>query len=136
MGNVELQTAYYGRRPNCIRVYDKVAEWRKEYAARKRGAGETEFPALEAIYGWPESGRILTRVERQIGGGRVPAAIRRLGAMPKVLPSFNPFAAVELTPDGNAALPDPVARRRRPHPRGLRRNRSLAGRRRAARAGS
>lgn len=34
MGNVELQTAYYGRRPNYIRVYDKVAEWRKEYGIR------------------------------------------------------------------------------------------------------
>ena len=47
MGNVELQTAYYGRRPNCIRVYDKVAEWRKEYAARRAAAAIPNFQPLK-----------------------------------------------------------------------------------------
>jgi len=102
MGKREIQTLYFGKRPNCYRIYDKVAEWRVEYqrlrgrdsAALARrmmiaGAGpediEWRFKSeglnpdaddyiwpFEEMYGVPESGYTLTRCERQIGGGQVP----------------------------------------------------------------
>lgn len=110
MGHVELQTLYFGRRPNCLRVYNKVAEWRKQYAARRRAAerDNTTIASFEETYCWPESGRSLTRVERQIAGGRVPAAIGRLGAAPRGLPAFQPFEAVDLLAcSGEASAPPP-----------------------------
>jgi hypothetical protein len=30
MGKREIQTLYFGKRPNCYRIYDKPAEWRAE----------------------------------------------------------------------------------------------------------
>jgi hypothetical protein len=102
MGKREVQTLYFGKRPNCYRIYDKVAEWRAEYqrfhvqstaALVKRmlnaGASPTDLewrfksqnsdlPAgdcvssFEEMYGVPERGYTLTRCERQIGGGEVP----------------------------------------------------------------
>lgn len=102
MGKREIQTLYFGKRPNCYRIYDKAAEWRFEYrrfrapdkskiTKRMIDAGATpediewrfkneglnpdvdECPqSFEDIYGIPETGYILTRCERQIGGGHVP----------------------------------------------------------------
>lgn len=102
MGKREIQTLYFGKRPNCYRIYDKVAEWRAEYrrlrgrdsaalARRMMSAGATaeeiewrfkneglnpdadeSVRSFEGIYGVPESGYTLTRCERQIGGGQVP----------------------------------------------------------------
>jgi hypothetical protein len=102
MGKREIQTLYFGKRPNCYRIYDKIAEWRAEYrrfkapsreaiAKRMINAGaspediewrfRTEHfnpdaddcaQSFQEVYGVPESGYALTRCERQIGGGRVP----------------------------------------------------------------
>jgi hypothetical protein len=123
----EIQTLYFGKRPNCYRIYDKIAEWRVEYRRTfrplpkfseicgriKRGhaalveqltqqgskyipeemtaeqvaeaaanylsehsvnpdADDCPAPSFEEVYGVPESGYVLTRCERQIGGGEVP----------------------------------------------------------------
>jgi hypothetical protein len=109
MGHTELQTLYFGRRPNCLRVYNKVAEWQKDYAARRRAAERdgTPLQPFEETYGWPAQGRVLTRVERQMAGGRVPAEIGTLGAAPQALPSFQPFEAVDLLASAGEATPPP-----------------------------
>jgi len=102
MGKREVQTLYFGKRPNCYRIYDKVAEWRVEYrrlrgttnatlSKRMLNAGATaediewRFKSeglnpdaddcvrpFGELYGIPETGYTLTRCERQIGGGEVP----------------------------------------------------------------
>jgi hypothetical protein len=43
MGKREIQTLYFGKRPNCYRIYDKVAEWRSEY---RRTCGKRDLAAL------------------------------------------------------------------------------------------
>lgn len=102
MGKREIQTLYWGKRPNCYRTYNKVAEWRAEYRRfcqrgipalikrmKKAGASAKQIswrlrseginpdadvcdPPFEEIYGVPERGYTLTRCERQIAGGDVP----------------------------------------------------------------
>jgi hypothetical protein len=96
MGRREVQTLYFGKRPNCFRIYDKLAEYHCQYARLTRGASDaTELPTFEEAYGYPESGIILTRVERQMGGGRVPAQIDTFGKLKRRLASFNPFERLE-----------------------------------------
>ena len=36
MGRGEIQTLYLGSRPNCFRIYNKIAELKKQYAVLKR----------------------------------------------------------------------------------------------------
>jgi hypothetical protein len=52
MGKRDIQTVYYGRRPNCIRVYNKIAEWQHQYhqAYKVRTILPSDFPdLLEAL---------------------------------------------------------------------------------------
>lgn len=102
MGMTGIETIYFGKRPNCYRIYDKLQEWRVEYRKRrakssagmidrmmKAGASpddiawrleseglnpdaEDHFPSFREIYGVEERGHHLTRCERQIGGGELP----------------------------------------------------------------
>src|SRR5262249_13976962 len=89
MGLQQIQTYYLGKRPNCFRVYDKLAEYRHQYAKLTRRASDAaELPTFEEAYGYPETGLILTRVERQMGGGRVPACIDTFGKL-KASAAFN-----------------------------------------------
>jgi len=98
MGPRELQTFYLGKRPNCFRVYDKIAELRKQYTLLCRGVSpETKLPTFEQTYGYPTSGCVLTRVERQIGGSRIPPQIGTFGKL-RSLPSFDPFDRLEISP--------------------------------------
>ena len=91
MGRRQVQTYYLGKRPNCFRIYDKVAEYHHQYAQLTRRASDAaELPTFEQTYGYPENGATLTRVERQMGGGRVPGQIDTFGKL-RALPEFNPF---------------------------------------------
>lgn len=91
MGRQRVQTFYLGKRPNCFRVYDKIAEYQHQYARLTRRASDAaELPSFEQTYGYPESGVTLTRVERQMGGGRIPNQIDTFGKL-KASPAFNPF---------------------------------------------
>jgi hypothetical protein len=56
MGKKVYQTLYFGKRPSCVRIYDKVAErtahyelWKRREirAAKKEGAEPPEFPSIE-----------------------------------------------------------------------------------------
>lgn len=105
MGKIGLETVYFGKRPNCIRVYDKVAERFNDYKKHTRGMDEP--PDFETSYGYGLD-EIVTRVERQIASGRVPV---KLGTMKQLLaaaPEFNPFSNVEILQAEGTLLTDLV----------------------------
>jgi hypothetical protein len=95
MGSRGVETFYYGKRPNVIRVYNKVAErlyrYRMVVARQKRKhVPQSEIPTFEQMFGHGITGVVLTRVERQIAGGRVP---ERLGTFHRLrsVADFDPF---------------------------------------------
>jgi len=166
MGKREVQTMYIGKRPNCLRVYDKLAErraeWKKEMRRHERDAskivmdkaleGERDqrtyplqskeelralakkfvaggryyipFPSFEIWFAAqcvgpltnlvqmqlpgqeepeqldliPKVPKVITRVERQMGAGRVPgslATFEKLFSPPAL--EFNPFERLEFS---------------------------------------
>jgi hypothetical protein len=96
MGRRKVETVYFGKRPNCYRIYDKISELHHQYDQMLRKASDAaEVPTFEEKYGYPETGFVLTRVERQIAAGRVPKAIGKIGRL-RQLPEFNPFDRLEL----------------------------------------
>lgn len=100
MGNRELQTLYYGKRPNLYRIYNKIAEYRAQYQRilRRVTPGITPL-TFEQQFGVPEFGRILTRVERQMGGGRIPLVLSTVGDL-RNSADFNPFDGLEFISGG------------------------------------
>jgi len=113
LGQKGIQTLYLGKRPNLFRIYDKVAEWQNQHKKLQRQLGTAaEIPDFHSSYGvWPDT--VLTRVERQIGGGKVAqqitikgtteaAHVGTLGELRRYAPEFNPFSNLELS---QAALP-------------------------------
>ena len=94
MGRRGVETFYFGKRPNVIRAYNKVAERQYQYsrmlARAKRNNTVSELQTFEQMFGHPPSGRVLTRVERQLAGGRVP---KQLGTFSKLraVADFDPF---------------------------------------------
>jgi hypothetical protein len=102
MGAAEAQTLYAGKRPNLIRIYNKLAEWRLSFKKLERdckrfnaGMSRLEMsqeqmhfgarvpPTFEEFcradgYEYKE-GKPLTRIERQIGGGRIPIELTTFG---------------------------------------------------------
>lgn len=100
-----LEYFRYGRSPNCIRVYDKSAECRARYKRDlKKVSRDAETPSFEEFYGFPPDA-IMTRIERQCGGGRIPRQVATFGQLSEAA-DFNPFTNVEVcAPD--FVLPDP-----------------------------
>jgi len=98
----EGETLYFGKRPNCFRVYNKIAELKEQHKtlARQTSPDAEALTFDETFHTSPDA--VLTRVERQIAGGRVPANIRTLSQLVN-LPHFDPFAPVEILP--RASLP-------------------------------
>lgn len=107
MGKREIQTLYYGKRPNLIRIYNKLEEHRVEYQRIVRAIKKSDLipPTFEQCFGIPEFGHILTRIERQMGGGRVPAELALVGDL-RNCAAFNPFENVEFI-SGGSPEPDP-----------------------------
>jgi hypothetical protein len=96
MGRRKVETLYFGKRPNCVRIYDKISEWRHQYdQTARRSSDAAELPSFEERFGH-SPGSVLTRVERQIGGGRLPKEIDRVGKLWD-LEDFDPFDRIELT---------------------------------------
>jgi hypothetical protein len=107
MGKRELQTLYYGKRPNLIRIYNKVEESRVQFRQVLREIGTSAVPpTFEEYFGFPETGKIVTRVERQIGGGRIPSVVGTVGQLIDSA-EFNPFESIQFMgggcPEPNAA---------------------------------
>jgi hypothetical protein len=114
MGSAVAQSLYAGRRPNCVRIYNKIAELRKQWLQLKRTyerynkgllkwelTEEQKTYALLYIPSFEEfckaqgfdysAGKTVTRIERQIGGDRIPEAVDRLAKLVN-LPEFDPFS--------------------------------------------
>jgi hypothetical protein len=101
IGKAGIQTISAGRRPNIVRVYDKIAEYKEQLKRlnRKRSFDSEEL-TLESAFGVSESATI-TRIERQFGGGRIPEEIDCFGKLGR-LPDYDPFTNIEIL-NGSAA---------------------------------
>ena len=100
MGNREIQTLYYGKRPNVIRIYNKLEEYRMQYRRILRQvSGNVTPPTFEARFGVPEFGHILTRLERQMGDGRIPSELATVGDLQNCA-EFDPSDGVEFISGG------------------------------------
>jgi len=102
-----VETLYYGRRPNCIRIYDKAAQTR--YRLRRQPKNATpllrqanhrlslQYAAFSGNDRTP-----WTRIERQFGGGRLPEGISTLGDFLATASTIDPFEPVQFI----CGLPD------------------------------
>jgi hypothetical protein len=101
MGRRGIETFYLGKRPNVIRIYNKVAERSYQYGrmlarAKKDGVPVSELPTFEGVFGHPAAGFTLTRVERQIAAGRVPDVLSTFSKLHNA-PDFDPFSVLVYT---------------------------------------
>ena len=104
MGKGGIKTIYFGKRPNLFRVYDKAEEYRVQYERLKRNWSSPDpMPSFESLFGIPESGFVLTRVERQWGGGQIPPDLGTVGDLRK-LHNCRPFEKLMIVDGG---LPEP-----------------------------
>jgi hypothetical protein len=95
MGRRGVETFYLGKRPNVIRIYNKVAERQHRYSLviarqKRKHTPTSELPTFEQMFGHPASGVTLTRVERQIAGGRVPEQLATFHKLHNAA-EFDPF---------------------------------------------
>ncbi len=96
MGDRNIQTLYFGKRPNLFRIYDKMAEYRAAYHRLKRTLKGQEPPSFLELYGRTEDESVLTRVERQLGG-RIPERISTLHDFIEHGRDFEPFDAFQFS---------------------------------------
>jgi len=119
MGSAVAQTLYAGKRPCLIRIYNKLAEWLmqwhkreikcKRFNDRMEGLEMSEeqryygrlLPSTFAEYCSAQdyqfhAGNVLTRVERQIGGNRIPPEYATLGHL-RYAHEHQPFRGVHIT---------------------------------------
>jgi hypothetical protein len=95
-------TVSFGKKPNQLRIYDKIDELLNQYQKMQRQA-KGELPSFEQCFGYPEN-FVLTRVERQIAGDQVPAELETVGRLHENAAKFDPFDKLELI---NGGKPDP-----------------------------
>lgn len=96
--HAQVQTLYFGKRPNVFRIYNKTEQERIEYRRLNFGrSAEKPIPTFEEKYGH-RGDEILTRVERQYGGGRVPKQIADLRRLQENAINFNPFEPLRFLP--------------------------------------
>jgi len=114
------QTIYAGKRPHLFRVYDKLAEWRiqlrrieRDYKRFNESMKEMELSGEARYYGQRSAptfreycrrfgydfrpGNILTRVERQIGGSRIPPEFSTFAHLQHAH-EVDPFTALKMIP--------------------------------------
>jgi hypothetical protein len=109
MGNGDIQTLYFGKRPNLVRIYDKQAEYRHQYRTLIRNMSRSgdpgfESPSFESLYK-SNLDSILTRVERQIGG-RIPTEVGTLEQVIATPFEFQPFAKLKIIDHAAIVEPD------------------------------
>ncbi len=104
IGKLGIQTITAGKRPNIVRIYDKVAEYAEQLKKRKRKQSfDADEISLKTEFGISERATI-TRIERQFGGGRIPTPIDCFGKLSE-LPNFDPFTNIEIANGTCAMLP-------------------------------
>jgi len=129
MGSCGVETVNCGKRPNFFRIYNKIAEWkvdhrrilkllereRMERLATAVAAGIpgevlhkkvpsppplSDIPTFESRYGYPPEGVVLTRVERQIAGGRLPEEVANVKLLRHNALTFDPFLRLQIARGG------------------------------------
>jgi hypothetical protein len=105
MGKRGIETVYFGKKPNCYRIYNKIAEFKYQYQRMQRQA-QGELPSFEQCFGYTQD-FILTRVERQIAGGRVPKNVATLGRLQRHAIEFDPFDKLDFI-SGGKPEPNPA----------------------------
>ncbi len=118
MGTAVAQTLYAGKRPSLIRIYNKLEEWHMQWRKlgikcdrfnrRMDGLEMTEeqkyygsrfvpsFPDYCKDRGYQfETGSMLTRIERQIGGNRFPPEFSTMGDL-RYAHELHPFTGVQI----------------------------------------
>jgi hypothetical protein len=104
IGKQGVQTISAGKRPNIVRIYDKIEEYKFQLKKRKRKQSpDADELTLKSEFGVSERATI-TRVEQQFGGGRVPRQISCFRLLSH-LPEFNPFANIEILNGTGARVP-------------------------------
>jgi hypothetical protein len=99
-----VQTISAGKRPNMLRAYDKVAECTEQLRKlqRKRSRDADEL-SLETEFGIVK-GSVMTRIERQFGGNRIPFEIDCFSKLGRP-PEFTPCTNVEIWNGTGAHVP-------------------------------
>jgi hypothetical protein len=106
IGHGEVETILAGSRPNVFRIYNKTKECLFQFRRMQRKTSiDAEPLEFEKEFGLKETD-IVTRVERQCGGSRIPSELMTFGCLPD-LPNFNPFSSLEITSSGTLTLPSP-----------------------------
>lgn len=106
IGHGETETIIAGTRPNVFRIYNKTVEWQMQFRRMKRRENKEAEPLeFEKEFGVKESD-ILTRIERQCGGDRIPPELGTFGHLQSA-PEFNPFDRLEIIRSGRKSLPKP-----------------------------
>lgn len=104
IGKAGIQTISAGRRPNIVRIYDKIAEYQMQLDKRNRKRSiDSDGLTLKSEFGVSESATI-TRIERQFGGGRLPDGIGSFGKLAR-LPDYDPFTNIEIVNGSAAHIP-------------------------------
>ena len=122
MGTAIAQTIYAGKRPNLLRIYDKLGEWSIQLRKVERDCkrfnqrlSEMSLTEEQRHFGCRIAptfkeycrsrgydyfpGAILTRIERQIGGGRLPEGMQTLGDL-RFAHEFDPFNQLRIGASG------------------------------------
>jgi hypothetical protein len=95
IGKSGIETISAGQRPNMFRIYDKVEECRMQLRKMQRKASkDADSLTLTSEFGIDESD-IVTRIETQHGGGRIPSLVAKFGDLHR-LPEYNPFQSIEI----------------------------------------
>ena len=107
VGRDEIETVDAGKRPNMIRIYDKISEWavqlRRMQRKQRKQSIDSNLLTFEKQFGYPLDS-IVTRVERQIGG-RVPEQIATFGSLIRNAVDFDPFSAIRFIDGSSPRLP-------------------------------
>jgi hypothetical protein len=119
MGTASAQTIYAGKRPHLIRIYDKPAELRKQLRKKELDCnrfnrlmegmdlsdeqkyyGSRYVPTFEEFcrtHGFQyREGEVVTRVERQIGGDRIPPELATMNGLRFAHELDEPFVGLRI----------------------------------------
>jgi hypothetical protein len=123
MGTAVAQTIYAGKKPDFTRIYDKLAEWLRQQRKREiecnrfnRRMEGMEMSEEQRYYGRQiaptfkdfcrangyayQEGNVLTRIERQIGGDRIPPELATLNDLRFAHEFEDPFKGLKLVSAG------------------------------------
>ena len=104
MGNRRIETLTIGKRPCLFRIYDKAAESKVQLEKSNRKTSPDAEPLeFEKEFGFSPDA-VLTRIERQFGGGRIPPELATFGKL-ACAPNYNPFAPLEIVNGSGSKLP-------------------------------